>query len=35
MHKLAQRNQADAGVTNAEFLLGTIEDIPLPAPLLT
>jgi len=30
MHKLAQRNQADAGVTNAEFLLGTIEDIPLP-----
>jgi SAM-dependent methyltransferase len=30
MHQLAQRNQADAGVTNAEFLLGTIEDIPLP-----
>lgn len=31
MHQLARRNQADAGVTNAEFLLGTIEDIPLPA----
>ena len=31
MHQLAQRNQTDAGVTNAEFLLGTIEDIPLPA----
>ena len=30
MHQLAQRNQADAGVTNAEFLLGTIENIPLP-----
>jgi len=30
MHTLAQRNQADAGVTNAQFLLGTIEDIPLP-----
>jgi ubiquinone/menaquinone biosynthesis C-methylase UbiE len=30
MHQLAQRNQADSGVTNAEFLLGTIEDIPLP-----
>ena len=30
MHQLAQRNQVDAGVTNAEFLLGTIEDIPLP-----
>jgi SAM-dependent methyltransferase len=31
MHELAQRNQAEAGVTNAEFLLGTIEEIPLPA----
>ena len=30
MHELARRNQAEAGVTNAEFLLGTIEDIPLP-----
>jgi len=30
MHQLAQRNQAEAGVTNAEFLLGTIENIPLP-----
>jgi arsenite methyltransferase len=30
MHQLAQRNQVDAGVTNAEFLLGTIENIPLP-----
>ncbi len=30
MHQLAQRNQSEAGVTNAEFLLGTIEDIPLP-----
>jgi SAM-dependent methyltransferase len=30
MHQLAQHNQADAGVTNAEFLIGTIEDIPLP-----
>jgi SAM-dependent methyltransferase len=31
MHELARRNQAEAGVTNAEFLLGTIEEIPLPA----
>jgi len=31
MHQLAQRNQAEAGVTNAEFLLGTIENVPLPA----
>ena len=31
MHELATRNQAEAGVTNAEFLLGTIEEIPLPA----
>jgi len=30
MHGLAQRNQTEAGVTNAEFLLGTIENIPLP-----
>ncbi len=30
MHELALANQAEAGVTNAEFLLGTIEDIPLP-----
>ena len=30
MHALAQRNQAEAGVTNAEFLIGTMEDIPLP-----
>ena len=30
MHQMAQRNQAEAGVTNAEFLLGTIENIPLP-----
>jgi SAM-dependent methyltransferase len=27
---LARRNQADAGITNAEFLGGTIEDVPLP-----
>jgi SAM-dependent methyltransferase len=31
MHELARRNQAEAEVTNAEFLLGTIEEIPLPA----
>jgi arsenite methyltransferase len=31
VHELARRNQAEAGVTNAEFLLGTIEEIPLPA----
>jgi len=30
MHQLARRNQVEAGVTDAEFLLGTIEDIPLP-----
>jgi arsenite methyltransferase len=30
MHELARRNQAEAGVANAEFLLGTIENIPLP-----
>jgi arsenite methyltransferase len=31
MHELARRNQEEAGVANAEFLLGTIETIPLPA----
>jgi arsenite methyltransferase len=31
MHDLARRNQAEAGVANAEFLHGTIEAIPLPA----
>jgi SAM-dependent methyltransferase len=31
MLALARRNQVEAGITNAEFLLGTIEDIPLPA----
>ena len=31
MLDLARRNQAEAGVTNAEFLLGTIENIPLAA----
>jgi arsenite methyltransferase len=30
MLALARRNQAEAGITNAEFLLGTIEHIPLP-----
>jgi SAM-dependent methyltransferase len=30
MLALARRNQAEAGVENAEFLAGTIEDIPLP-----
>ena len=30
MLELARRNQRDAGVTNAEFLKGTIEDLPLP-----
>lgn len=30
MHELAQQNQIDAAVTNAEFLLGTMENIPLP-----
>lgn len=29
MLELARRNQAEAGVTNAEFILGTIEDVPL------
>ena len=31
MLALAQRNAAEAGVTNVEFLKGTIEAIPLPA----
>jgi SAM-dependent methyltransferase len=30
MLDLARRNQTEAGVENAEFLLGTIEQIPLP-----
>jgi SAM-dependent methyltransferase len=30
MLELARRNQAEAGIDNAEFLLGTLEDIPLP-----
>jgi SAM-dependent methyltransferase len=30
MLALARRNQAEAGVENAEFLAGTIENIPLP-----
>lgn len=30
MLELARRNQAEAGVANAEFLRGTIEQIPLP-----
>lgn len=31
MLELARKNQRDAGITNAEFLRGTIEAIPLPA----
>jgi len=31
MLALARRNQAEAGVTNAHFLRGRIEDVPLPA----
>jgi len=31
MLALAQRNAADAGVTNVHFLKGIIEEIPLPA----
>ena len=31
MLELARRNAAEAGVTNAHFLKGEIEDIPLPA----
>jgi arsenite methyltransferase len=30
MLELAEKNQDEAGVTNAKFLLGTIEDVPLP-----
>lgn len=30
MLQLARRNQAEAGITNAEFLEGAMEDIPLP-----
>ena len=30
MLELARRNQDEAGVENAEFLFGTIEEIPLP-----
>ncbi len=30
MLDLARRNQAEAGVDNAQFLLGAIEDVPLP-----
>lgn len=30
MLELAERNRAEAGITNATFLKGTIEDIPLP-----
>lgn len=30
MLDLARRNQAEAGVENAEFIAGTIEDVPLP-----
>ncbi len=30
MLELARRNQAEAGVPNAEFLKGTIESVPLP-----
>lgn len=29
MLELARRNQAEAGITNARFLLGSIEDVPL------
>ena len=31
MLALARRNQAEAGITNAHFLRGQIEDVPLPA----
>ena len=30
MLELAERNKAEAGISNAEFLLGSIEDLPLP-----
>ncbi len=31
MLELARRNQQEAGIANAEFLRGTIEEVPLPA----
>jgi arsenite methyltransferase len=30
MLELAERNKAEAGIDNAQFLLGSIEDLPLP-----
>src|SRR5574338_220928 len=30
MLELARRNQAEAGIENATFVKGTIEDVPLP-----
>jgi SAM-dependent methyltransferase len=30
MRELAERNRAEAGITNVTFIKGTIEDIPLP-----
>src|SRR5690606_29401546 len=30
MIELAERNRAESGLENARFLLGSIEDIPLP-----
>lgn len=30
MLELARRNQAEAGIENAQFIQGTIEDVPLP-----
>jgi ubiquinone/menaquinone biosynthesis C-methylase UbiE len=30
MLELARRNQKEAGIANAEFLKGTIEEVPLP-----
>jgi ubiquinone/menaquinone biosynthesis C-methylase UbiE len=30
MLELARRNQQEAGIANAEFLRGTIEEVPLP-----
>ena len=35
MLELARRNQDEGGVENAEFLFGTIEEIPLPIPRST
>ena len=34
MLALAQRNKAEAGITNAHFLRGQIEDVPLPAEVV-